>query len=173
MSWIFTYGSLMWSYDFQVDTEVKGVIEGYHREFNKKSTRGWGTRDAPAPVLGLEPGGRCVGLALRIDDGRADEIRARIDEREGPSYTRSTEDVHLDDGRTVGASVWINERNFTYIGDEQLEDRARMAVTAAGKHGAAVDYVLETRRTLRELGETDPHVEEFAEKITELADLAD
>lgn len=163
----------MWSDDFEVEARIKGVLEGYHREFNKKSTRGWGTRDAPAPVLGLEAGGRCVGHAVRIDDGRADEIRARIGEREGPSYTRSTEDVHLDDGRTVRASVWINERNFTYIGDEQLEDRARMAVTAAGKHGAAVDYVLETRRTVRELGETDPRVEEFAEKITELAGLAD
>lgn len=45
-----------------------------------------------------------------------------------------------------------------------------MAVTAAGQNGAAVDYVLGTRRTLHELGEVDPRGEEFAEKVTELAD---
>lgn len=170
MPWIFAYGSLMWKYDFDVEERVKGVLEGYHREFNKKSTRGWGTREAPAPVLGLESGGECVGLAFRLADGYADEIIAGIDEREGSSYQRKMEEIHLEDGRTVTASVWINMRNFTYVGDEPIEERARMAVRAAGGNGAAVDYVLGTRRTLRELGEEDPHVEEFAEKVEELSE---
>lgn len=156
MPWIFAYGSLMWEYDFDIEEQVKGVLAGYHREFNKQSTRGWGTREAPAPVLGLEEGGQCVGLTFRIADGTADEIRATIDDREEPSYSRRTENIRLADGRTVTASVWINERNFTYIGDKPLEERARMAVTAAGQNGAAVDYVLGTRRTLHERGEVDP-----------------
>lgn len=170
MPWIFAYGSLMWDSDFDIEERVKGVLDGYHREFNKKSTRGWGTRDAPAPVLGLEEGGQCVGLALRVADEHADEILAQINEREGPSYERHEQGIQLDNGRTVTANVWINERNFTYVGDEPLDERARMAAAAAGQNGAAVDYVLETRRTLHELGEEDPHVEEFAEKVSHISD---
>lgn len=170
MPWIFAYGSLMWDYDFEIEERVMGVLEGYHRGFNKKSTRGWGSRESPAPVLGLEDGGRCIGLALRVADAHIDEILAAIDDREGASYSRCEKEIQLEDGRMVTASVWNNEHNFTYIGDKPLDERARMAVAAAGQNGAAVDYVLETRRTLHELGVEDPYVEEFAENVTALSE---
>lgn len=77
------------------------------RIVSKQSTSGWDTREAPAPALGLEDGGQCVGPTFRIADGTADEIRATIDHREGPSCSRRTETIRLADGRTVTASVWI------------------------------------------------------------------
>lgn len=169
MPWIFAYGSLMWNTDFDIEERVKGTLDGYHREFNKKSTRGWGTRDAPAPVLGLEEDGRCVGLALRVADDHADEIVTTIDKREGPSYERREEAIDLDDDRTVTATVWVNRRNFTYIGDKSLAKRARMVIEAEGRNGAAKDYVLETKRKLNDLGVEDPYVEEFAEKIADIS----
>ena len=55
--WVFVYGSLMWhswETQFQGTCKGKAILKGYHRSFNKKSTRNWGTRDAPFPTLGLE-----------------------------------------------------------------------------------------------------------------------
>ena len=55
--WVFGYGSLMWgSWEtkFQGTNQGKARLRGYHRAFNKKSTRNWGMRDAPCPTLGLE-----------------------------------------------------------------------------------------------------------------------
>lgn len=170
MSWIFAYGSLMWDHDFAFEERVRAVLQGYHRDFNKKSTRGWGTRDAPGPVLGLEDGGECTGVAFRLSDEHADDIVATIDDREGPSYEKHEEPVQLADGREVTATVWINKQNFTYIGDKSLDERAQMVIAAKGQNGAALDYVLGTRDALRELDVDDPYVEEFADHVTALTD---
>ena len=171
MSWIFAYGSLMWDFDLASEERVEGVLDGYHRSFNKKSTRNWGTSGMPGPVLGLEPGGECRGIVFRIADDGWDEVVSEIDDREGPSYDAQDESVQLTDGRTVTARVWVNDRErFTYIGDRSVEERARMAVNASGTNGSAQEYVLETWRELQALGIEDPHIEAFVQQVRTIAD---
>lgn len=170
MPWIFAYGSLMWDYDFECEERMKAVLHGYHRDFNKKSTLGWGTSDAPGPVLGLEDRGSCTGVAFRLAEEDADDIVTAIDDREGPSYEQHEEPVQLADGREVTATVWINKQNFTYIGDKSLDERAQMVIAAKGQNGTALDYVLGTRDVLREMDVDDPYVEEFADRVTALTD---
>jgi len=170
MPWIFAYGSLMWDFDCDHEERTSGVLDGFHRSFNKKSTRNWGTADAPGPVLGLEPGGECVGVVFRVDADSSGRVVTKIDEREGPSYRARAESVRLPDGRTVTAKVWINDRSAsTYIGDKSRTERARMANTASGENGSAAEYVFETRRKLRELDIEDPSVENFARRVSELS----
>ena len=61
MTYIFGYGSLMWNPRFPYIKAYKNtVLLGYHREYNKKSVREWGTEENPAPTLGLEEDGECV-----------------------------------------------------------------------------------------------------------------
>lgn len=166
MSWIFVYGSLIWDLPFEYEERAKAVLEGYHRDFNKKSTRNWGTPGSPGPVLGLEPGDECEGMAFRIADETIDGVIDKIDSREGPSYDRNQKEIQLEDGREVTAIVWINDRDrSTYIGDENIGERARMAVNAVGEKGSAKDYALRTREELKDLNIDVPHVEELVENV--------
>jgi len=171
MPWIFAYGSLMWDFDLEYEERVEGLLDGYHRSFNKKSTRNWGTRETPGPVLGLDPGGECRGIVFRISDDVWDRVVSEIDDREGPSYDARDETVQLTDGRTVTTRVWINDRErFTYIGDRSVEERARMSVEASGTNGSAQEYALETWRELQALGIDDSHVEAFVQQVCAIAD---
>ena len=89
--WVFGYGSLVWE-GWEVKFAGKGYerarLDNYHRSFNKKSTRNWGTPQNPGPTLGLEPqqGSQCVGTAFKFPHEQCQEIKAFLREREGPSY---------------------------------------------------------------------------------------
>lgn len=120
-------------------------------------------------MLGLDDGSECTGVAFRLGEGTAD-IVAAIDEGEGPSYDQHEEPVQLEDGREGTATVWINQQDFTYIDDKPLEERAHMVLAATGRNCTALDYILKTRDALYEMGINDPYVEEFADRVTALAD---
>ena len=69
--WVFAYGSLIWNPLFPVAEQRIARIYGYHRAFCLWSRVGRGTRDNPGLVLGLDDGGTCTGLVLRIDAAHA------------------------------------------------------------------------------------------------------
>ena len=64
--WIFGYGSLIWDPGFEPLEQRLGQVHGYHRAFCIRSTRYRGTPERPGVVLGLDRGGSCIGVALRI-----------------------------------------------------------------------------------------------------------
>lgn len=173
MPWVFVYGSLLSDLEDKFDVEEKaiGVLQGYQRNFNKRSTRNWGTSRSPGPVLGLEPGGECTGIAFQIAEDCIDEVVDWIDRREGDSYCKHPKDIQLEDGGDVTASVWINDRTRnTYIGDKSLEERAKMAINASGKKGSAKQYALDIWKELQNLDIEDPHVEKYAKMVTVLTE---
>lgn len=161
--WVFGYGSLMWD-DWQDEFDGKRIerarLVGYHRSFNKASTRNWGTRASPGPTLGLEAdsGSECIGCAFDIPDDRADQAKRALLDREGPSFELKEVDVHLPGGDTISAIAPVNTAT-TYIGRVPLQERAKMVRAAQGRDGSAVEYVRNVRRHLLELGIEDPHVE--------------
>lgn len=160
----------MVDFDSHIEERTKAVLEGYHRDFNKLSIRAWGTRDSPAPVLGLEEGGECEGVAFRISEENIDEVIEKLDKREGKSYKKHRKEVHLEDGRTRTATVWINDPDrWTYAGDESLEERLRMAENASGEVGTAKEYALSVWQELQDLGIQDSHVEEYVERLQNLS----
>ena len=171
MCWMFAYGSLMWDFAFTTTDQQRGTLAGYHRDFNKKSIRAWGTPETPGPVLGLEPGGECDGLAFRVPDAEQDTVIDTLNEREGPSYDRHEQSIELADGRTVTANVWINSPDKdTYIGRQSVEKRARLAARASGPKGSAEEYVLRTCQKLDDLGIEDQHISEFVRAVREVSD---
>src|SRR5437773_3429807 len=64
--WVFGYGSLLWNPVFPVAEMRVARLRGYHRKFCLWSLASRGTPDCPGLVLGLERGGACVGVALRL-----------------------------------------------------------------------------------------------------------
>ncbi|MDY6771418.1 MAG: gamma-glutamylcyclotransferase [Candidatus Nanohaloarchaea archaeon] len=168
MPWIFAYGSLMWQPGFEPEECVRGVMDGFHRAFNKRSTVRWGTPEHPSPTLGLEEGGECVGLALRVAEDRFDDVMDYLREREGSGFSFEKAPVHLEDGRDVKAHVAVNDHDESYIGDHSIKERARMAVEGSGKAGTGAEYVLNTHEKLESMDIHDPHVQELAETVQEL-----
>ncbi len=166
-SWIFAYGSLMW--DDALETYERAepaLLEGYRRDFNKASVSAWGCSEHPAPVLGLEEGGECRGIAYRVGDDRFDDVLASLEGREGPSYSFEPVNVQLlEAGEDVEALVAVNERNHTYIGDIPFDGRVAMATRAEGEKGTGVEYVRSTAEELRDVGVEAPHVERFAQAV--------
>jgi glutathione-specific gamma-glutamylcyclotransferase len=168
--WIFGYGSLMWKPGFPHDEAVIGRVTGYRRCFCIYSTnhRGSGTR--PGLVLGLDRGGVCDGVALRVTPSHA---RATLD------YLRDREQVHgvyretlvpvqLIDGthRTVMAQAYIVERAHpSYAGQLTLTQQARLITGARGVSGANLDYLINTVEQLGRLGIREPELDRLLGRI--------
>src|SRR5690349_22308007 len=64
--WVFAYGSLLWNPVFPVAEMRVAKLHGFHRRFCLWSLASRGTPECPGLVLGLERGGACRGVALRL-----------------------------------------------------------------------------------------------------------
>ena len=64
--WVFAYGSLLWNPLFPVAEMRPAMLRGLHRRFCLWSLASRGTLDCPGLVLGLDRGGACRGVALRL-----------------------------------------------------------------------------------------------------------
>jgi cation transport protein ChaC len=169
--WVFGYGSLMWDGWEKViggSRMDRAELVDYRRSFNKKSTRNWGTPEAPGPTLGLEPaeGGSCIGTAFEFPEDQRHAVETLLRKREGSSFTLLELPVSLPDGREVRALTPVNDRRGgTYIGNVLAEDRAAMARAAKGAAGACADYVRNINEKLRALEIVDEDVREFARLV--------
>ena len=151
-------------------TRVDGaVLTGHRRSFNKKSTRNWGTQQAPGPTLGLEPHPEefCAGTAFEFEEDQRAAVEALIREREGASFVLADLPVRLPDGWEVRALTPVNDRTAgTYIGNIPIDNRAAMARAAQGTDGASADYVRNIREKLNSVGIAEPDVVEFASRVS-------
>jgi glutathione-specific gamma-glutamylcyclotransferase len=177
--WVFGYGSLMWDGWEQPFGGVRvdrAVLNGYRRSFNKRSIKNWGTSEAPAPTLGLEPGVdvNCTGTAFEFPDGQRAAIEELLTEREGKSFAFPELSVRLPDGRVIRALTPVNDREGrTYIGNVELAQRASMARTAVGTSGPCVEYVRNIHKKLTALGIVDTDVDEFLALLQQLVPVSD
>ena len=80
--WYFGYGSLMWNPGFVHEAFEPAALEGWSRALCIYSTHYRGTPARPGVVLGLRPGGRCVGRAIGVAAEREAEVTAYLDARE-------------------------------------------------------------------------------------------
>src|SRR5437764_5465524 len=64
--WIFAYGSLLWNPLFPVAEMRPAMLNCLHRRFCLWSLASRGTLDRPGLVLGLDGGGACRGVAMRL-----------------------------------------------------------------------------------------------------------
>lgn len=103
--WVFAYGSLMWRPGFPVAECWPARLRGLHRDLCVVSHVHRGTPDNPGLVAGLDKGGACRGIVLRVKPGHEADTLSYLREREQPTmvYKETVRPVELVPGCAVPA----------------------------------------------------------------------
>jgi len=166
--WVFGYGSLMWNPGFVTPETRPARLQGWHRAFCIYSEHYRGTPKKPGLILGLLPGGACRGLAHRLPRATYDEVRRYLIMREIDNdgvYEETVQPIHLADGRTVPALVYLADRaHRQFAGKLPLAKSARLVRQGKGATGTNLAYLKNTIAHLRDLGLRDAALEELARR---------
>ena len=169
--WVFGYGSLMWRPGFAFVERRRAMLHGRRRAFCIYSVHHRGVPEAPGLVLGLAPGGSVRGVALRVAEADWAEVYAYLREREQPTetYVESRAEVKLDDGRRVGALVFVSDmRHPQWAGSLDLDSQARLIAGSEGLSGRNIDYLRDLVAHLREEQLADRGMELLLHKVEAL-----
>jgi len=164
--WVFGYGSLMWNPGFATPETQAARLQGWHRAFCIYSEHYRGTPKRPGLILGLLPGGACRGLAHRLPRDKYDAVRRYLIVREIDNdgvYEETVRPIHLADGRTVDALVYLADRKHRQFAGKLPAARALGLIRQGhGATGSNLDYVQNTLAHLGELGIRDAALEALA-----------
>lgn len=166
--WVFGYASLMWRPGFDVLEKRRALLRGYHRSLCITSWEHRGTRQRPGLVMGLDRGGACVGLALRVDGARHEEVMRYLRAREliNHVYLEKQVMLRLDDGQTVRAVTYVADRSHCqYAGRRSVDDAVAQVCGAVGEAGPNEEYILNTVAHLVQIGIRDRWLEAVAAGI--------
>jgi cation transport protein ChaC len=162
--WVFAYGSLLWNPLFPVAEMRPATLRGLHRRFCLWSLASRGTRKCPGLVLGLERGGACRGVAMRLPAMLAiDELhllwrREMVVGSYRPRWVRVAAD-----GREITALTFVVRRDHPqFAGGLSQDEQVRVLDTACGAFGSSQDYLERTRVALVAHGIVDPYLERLA-----------
>jgi glutathione-specific gamma-glutamylcyclotransferase len=170
--WIFAYGSLMWDQDFPRSETETALLRGYHRSFCLYSYDYRGTRTRPGLTLGLDHGGACRGIALRLPaaglGAAIDRLWAR--EMNAPRvYDMRLLPVQTAYGARKAFAFTVRRDHPDYASLLSLDERARIIAEAAGRRGACRAYLADTVRHLGMLDIADAPLQRLAERVNALA----
>ena len=166
--WLFGYGSLIWNPVVEVKEKTLGRIYGYHRRFCLKTRIGRGSPELPGLILGLDNGGSCTGIALKIDKSIiADELDLLWSrEMINRSYTPKKVCFYADDGQKFEAITFVmNHESPSYVAEMSLEEKAYMIANAEGFIGTSLEYLEKTHESLKALGIYDGYLDKL-QKMT-------
>lgn len=165
--WLFGYGSLIWNPVVEIKETLHGRIYGYRRRFCLRTSIGRGTPESPGLVLGLDRGGSCTGLGLRIDAEIAAHELDLLWKREmlNHSYNPAWVDMHTDKGVIRGLTFVMNRNHRSYAPDLTIDEKVGMIANAHGFVGPCRDYLTETLASLDGLGIRDRYLEDIANRI--------
>ena len=162
--WIFGYGSLLWNPLFPVAEMRPATLRGLHRRFCLWSLASRGTREMPGLVLGLDRGGTCRGVALRLPGPLALDELHLLWRREMVVGSYAPRWVKVDaDGRTLNALTFVVRRDHPqYAGKLTPAKQIDVLASARGAFGTSADYLERTRVALVSHGIVDPYLESLA-----------
>jgi glutathione-specific gamma-glutamylcyclotransferase len=169
--WVFAYGSLLWNPLFPVAEMRPATLRGLHRRFCLWSLASRGTRDCPGLVLGLERGGTCRGVVLRLPPMLAIDELHLLWRREMVVGSYHPRWVKVDaGGREVVALTFVVRREHPqYAGRLSLAEEAAVMAKACGAFGSSLDYLERTRVALVAHGIVDPYLEALAACLVAIA----
>jgi cation transport protein ChaC len=167
--WVFAYGSLLWNPLFPVAEMRPATLRGLHRRFCLWSLASRGTPEQPGLVLGLERGGTCRGVALRLPAPLALDELHLLWRREMVVGAYKPRWVKLDaDGRDLVALTFVVRRDHPqYAGRLPVAQQVDVIARARGAFGASADYLERARVALVSHGIVDPYLEQLAKKIAD------
>ncbi|MCX7304566.1 MAG: gamma-glutamylcyclotransferase [Hyphomicrobiales bacterium] len=143
--WLFAYGSLIWKPEIEHLEERVARLHGWRRSFCLKLTRWRGTAEQPGLMLGLDRGGACQGVALRLPEGNRREQLGKLFRREmtaKPStYIPRWLKVSTQDGPVRALGFVINPKGRAYCGKLSEEDVVAMLATGCGHWGSCAEYL--------------------------------
>lgn len=158
--WVFAYGSLLWNPVINVSTEKMGLVYGYHRRFCLKTEVGRGSPGDPGLVLGLDYGGSCKGLALKIGSDQPVKELDLLWRREmlNSSYQPRMVKFLSHNERIPVIAFVMNRQHPSYVNNYDIETKAKMIASAHGFVGPCRDYLIETHKALEALDITDHYI---------------
>lgn len=167
--WVFGYGSLIWNPALDYTESAVARVYGYRRAFCLRSHIGRGTRECPGLMLGLDRGGSCVGLALKLPAPSVNQELDLLFKREMLTriYHPTWVKAHIG-GEVCHAITFVVDRsNARYVSGLHPQQGARMIREAKGRLGPCHEYLLDTERALKKLGIRDRTVEDMARRVRE------
>jgi len=170
--WIFAYGSLMWDPRFPRSESETALLRGYHRSFCLYSYDYRGTRTRPGLTLGLDYGGACRGIVLRLPPEVLAEAIDRLWAREmtAPSvYDMRLLPVRTSSGAWKAFAFTVRRDHPDYAGRLSPEETARIIAGAVGRRGSCREYLADTERHLQALGIADASLHRLSERVVALA----
>ncbi len=167
--WVFGYGSLMWRPGFEHIDARPARLRGFHRAFCMSSIHYRGTVEKPGLVLGLAPGGSCVGRAFEVALDQRLATIAYLRERELISYVYHERVVPVqiaDLPEPVPALTYIADRNGPqFEPDGDLDAQALRIATCSGSAGSNADYLRQTIIHLAELGIRQKRLDDLLARV--------
>lgn len=166
--WVFGYGSLMWNPGFPVAQAIPARLYGYHRRLCLWSIHYRGTARRPGLVLGLDRGGSCNGMALRVAPQDISPASDYLLEREmiNNAYLPVIKKVYLENGGGVDALTFVSKPEHPQFARPlSVTETASVVRTAEGRRGKNCDYVLNTVRHLSEFNIEHTVLHAVAEKL--------
>ncbi len=168
-TWVFAYGSLLWNPAFHYVEERAGIVYGYHREFCLRTSIGRGSPDLPGLLLGLDRGGSCRSVALRIARHAVRTEMGIIFRREMLTgvYEPRWVNVHSAGGILRAVTFVIDSSHERYASGLSEDELVGTIARAEGPLGRCCDYLFDTVDHLRERGLADRRMEHLAQRVRE------
>lgn len=169
--WFFAYGSLMWDPPFPLAEARPARLYGWHRSFCVQSENYRGTPERPGLSLGLDRGGSCAGLALRVAEADRKVAIREIEKRElsnDPIYVCRPVKIRLPDRAVDGYTLVVNRADRIYAGRRSFEDTAHTIARAEGRRGPNVDYLANTVAHLDEMGIAEGHLHALLRRVRQI-----
>ncbi|MDX3904726.1 MAG: gamma-glutamylcyclotransferase [Pigmentiphaga sp.] len=165
--WLFAYGSLIWKADFPLQERRMATVRGYHRSLCLWSRINRGTLAAPGLVFGLDRGGSCRGVALRIAAADVEPVFVALWEREMMmgSYHPRWLRCETAGGAVHALAFVIDRRGSGYAGGLEEPELLGAVRRGRGRYGACLDYVRDTAHALREHGIRDHRLERLVQRL--------
>jgi len=167
--WIFAYGSLMWDPAIHIVEIRTGALQGFQRRFCLKSHIGRGSADKPALMAGLEAGGSCQGLALRLPAEAVDRETEILWMREmiAGTYVPTMVPVETPQGPVQAVTFVMNQKSDRYVRLD-FEETARIIATGRGVRGTCLEYLENLAERLDLLGLHDPDITTLRTRVREI-----
>jgi cation transport protein ChaC len=169
--WFFAYGSLMWDQPFAPAETQPARLYGYHRSFCVNSETYRGTPQYPGLSLGLDRGGSCTGVALRVDEKTRKTAIREIEAREmddDPIYICRRVRLRLPDKTVAGYALVVNREERIFAGRLEFEETAQRIARSAGIRGANIDYLANTVERLDAMGIPEGHLHALLRRACEI-----
>jgi cation transport protein ChaC len=174
--WVFGYGSLMWNPAIHFEERRRARLFGYHRRFCLWTSLGRGSAECPGLLLGLEPGGSCAGVALRVARAAAEAELDILFRREMVSgaYVPRWCSAEIDgvSGRVPALVFAMNRLHARYARRLPRQQIVEAIASARGPLGACHDYLEQTVAALDALGIRDRYLEDIQRDLATRAGAA-